>query len=588
MTGSDEGLRATLRLAGYFVEGNRRSLAVVIAAAILSGFAEAIVLVVIARLAFALANQHDDVTLSLGPVGNVSIAMELLLLIAVGLVLLKIALQVAGATVSSRLGARVTRKFRTRLTRSYLSASWALQSDERSGRLQEMVGAYVSAAASAVSQLANGLVALASLTAFLITAFAVNVLAAITIGVVAVGLALLLRPVRFATRRASRRAAQANLEVATAVSEVADHALEVRVFGAEGAVAGRMEQGIQQAAQLEARKAFLTSIAPVVYQGVALLLIVVVVAVLYSASVTELGAVGGVVLIMLRSLSYGQGLQTSYQALHSAAAPLEVLQGELDRYSAAALDRGGDSLDQIGDLSFEAVSFEYKPGVEVLRDISFKIGRGEIIGIVGPSGSGKSTLVQLVLRVREPSSGRLYVDGKDARTVALGDWYDRVSFVPQDAALFAGSIADNIRFYRDDVDEASIERAAKLANLHDEVVAWASAYDTPVGERGRQLSGGQRQRLCIARALAEDPDVVVFDESTSSLDVRSETLVRETMAALAPRATVFVIAHRLSTLTICDRIMVLRGGQLEGFDTPERLEQTDPFYREALELSGLR
>jgi ABC-type multidrug transport system fused ATPase/permease subunit len=239
-------------------------------------------------------------------------------------------------------------------------------------------------------------------------------------------------------------------------------------------------------------------------------------------------------------------------------------------------------------MAFDGVSFEYVAETPVLRDVSFQIPHGDIVGIVGPSGAGKSTLVQLVLRLREPTTGRVLADGRDVRELSLESWYERVSFVPQDPALFAGSIADNIRFYRDGVDQADIERAAKLANLHDEVMSWSGGYDTPVGERGGQLSGGQRQRLCIARALVGEPDMLVFDEPTSALDVKSEALIRDTIAGLAPRTTVLVIAHRLSTLSICDRIMVVLAGELQGFDAPDRLEAENPFYREALQLSGLR
>jgi ABC-type multidrug transport system fused ATPase/permease subunit len=160
--------------------------------------------------------------------------------------------------------------------------------------------------------------------------------------------------------------------------------------------------------------------------------------------------------------------------------------------------------------------------------------------------------------------------------------------VPQQARLVAGTVADNIRFFREDLEPGTIERAAKLAHIHDDIVQWPLGYDTPVGERGGQLSGGQQQRLCIARALVGDPDVVVLDEPTSALDVKSESLMRDTMADLAPHKTVFVIAHRLSTLSICDRIMVILNGRLEGFDQPSELEASNPFYREALKLSGLR
>jgi ATP-binding cassette, subfamily B, bacterial len=588
VSGRRTSLRETLRLSGSFIEGNRRTLTLVVIAAVLSGFAEAVALVLIARLAFGLVNGRDDVALGVGDLFDGRVGIETLIALAAGLVVVDVALQVGGAALRSRLGARVARKYRGRLIDSHLHASWSLQAGERSGRLQEMVSVYTAEAATTVTQLASSLVALATLLAFLVTALVVNVAAAVAVAVAAFGLGLILFPLRQASRRVSRRANAANLTVSTDVAEATAHLQEIRTFGVEDAVARRFDGRVREAAALDARKAFLNSLAPVVYQGTALLLIVAAAATLYLADVTHLGGIGGVMLIMLRSLTYAQSLQANYQGLSSATPALEALQAEIQRYEAAKVDRGGARIGRIGDLEFDAVSFEYQTGSPVLRDVSFTVPQGDIVGIVGPSGAGKSTLVQLVLRFRDPSRGRVIADGRDVRGLALDDWYERVSFVPQEPALFAGSVADNIRFYRDDVDDTAIERAARLANLHDDIVAMPSGYDTPVGERGGDLSGGQRQRLCIARALVEAPDLIVFDESTSALDGRSESLVRSSMQQLAPAATVFVIAHRLSTLSICNRIMVLLDGELHGFDEPQRLEETNPFYREALMLSGLR
>jgi ABC-type multidrug transport system fused ATPase/permease subunit len=451
-----------------------------------------------------------------------------------------------------------------------------------------MIGGYAGQASSATLQLSTAIVSLASLATFLITAFAVSVVAAFGVAAAAVFLGFALRPLRRLSRRLYRRFAAANLAVATDVTETATHALEVRVFGVEPIVVDRLSERIAEVAAFDARSRFVGQLTPVFYQGTALLLVIGAVWTLYAAGVSRLGDVGGVVLIMLRSLTYGQALQSNYQSLQQAAPMLETLRSEIERMDAAAVKRSGDPVGHVGELAFEDVSFEYVAGIPVLSDVSFRVPHGEIVGIVGPSGAGKSTLVQLILRLREPSSGALLVDGRAASTLDLDEWYERVSFVPQDPAVFAGTISDNIRFYRSDVDEAAIERAARLANLHDEVMAWPDAYDTFVGERGGQLSGGQRQRLCIARALVDQPDVLVFDEPTSSLDVKSEALIRDTIASLAPRTTVFVIAHRLSTLSICERIMVLLNGKVQGFDTPERLERDNPFFQEALELSGLR
>ena len=160
--------------------------------------------------------------------------------------------------------------------------------------------------------------------------------------------------------------------------------------------------------------------------------------------------------------------------------------------------------------------------------------------------------------------------------------------MPQQPHLIAGTVAENIRFYRDGVSDEEVERAARLANLHDEISARSGGYDGPLGERGGALSVGQQQRLTIARALVGGPDVLVLDEPTSALDHHNEQLIRAALRGLRERMTIVVVAHRRSTLDICDRIMVIQDGRLKGFDRPDRLESSNPFYREALALSGLR
>jgi ABC-type multidrug transport system fused ATPase/permease subunit len=212
----------------------------------------------------------------------------------------------------------------------------------------------------------------------------------------------------------------------------------------------------------------------------------------------------------------------------------------------------------------------------------------EIVGVVGPSGAGKSTLVQLLLGLRDPDDGRVLADGRDISTMDRAEWARKMTFVPQAAHLIAGTIAENIAFLRDGVTQEDVERAARLAHFHEDVAGFPEGYERQVGKHGGHLSGGQQQRLCIARALVEHPDVLILDEPTSALDVRSEHLIRNTLLSLKDRMTVIVIAHRLSTLTICDRIMVVNDGELKGFDTPLRLERSSDFYREALALSGMR
>jgi len=574
-------------VAGPFLASERRRLLLLSISSLIGGLAEAGVLVLIAQIAFALASDKSGVRVHIGP-EQASVAIGPLIVVAGCLVVVRLALNVWQARLSAAAGAGVLNRTRASLVRLYLAASWPLQAGEREGRLQELLTTYAQMGADTVAIVSTGTVALFNLAALVVVAFVVNAVASLAVAGAAAGIALMLRPIRTLVQRRSRGTADANLAFATALTELAASAQEVRVFGVEGHVRRRLQRlSDQQASQLF-RTRFLRLLVPAVYQGTALLVVVAALGVAYAAGASGLESLGAVVLIMLRSLTYGQTVQVSLQTLHESAPYFETLQDEQIRYRTAGLPRGGDPVRGIRELAFEQVSFEYVPGQPVLRDVSFRVSRGEIIGIVGPTGAGKSTLVQLLLRLREPTIGRILANGQDVRALVLDDWYDYVTFVPQEARLFAGTVADNIRFFRESIDSTAVERAARRAHIHDEVVSWPSGYQTQVGERGGELSGGQQQRLCIARALVEDPDVVVLDEPTSALDPQSEALMRDTMASLAGRAIVLVIAHRLSTLSICDRIMVIHKGIIEGFDEPTLLEEANPFYREALRLSGMR
>jgi ABC-type multidrug transport system fused ATPase/permease subunit len=581
---SNPGLRVLLQ---PYLRRNRPRLAVLASASLLGGFAEAAVLVVIARVAFAITQQDSSVTVSAGPVGPYDVSVPALIALAAVATLVRLALNVVTAWEGATITSRVLARGRSTITRAFLHASWGLQSAERQGHLQELLTVHAVYASRTMDSVVLLLVSALSLLALLVSAIVINALAAIVVGAAVVLLALVMRPLRGAVRRRSRATADADVRFATSISEVTTIAQEIKIFDAGEPVRDRVSRHIRAQRDALRRTRFLVQLVPGLYQGTALFFVVVALGVVYTVGFSRLSTLGAVVLILLRSLSFGQNIQTSYHGLNEGAPYLETLLSEQRRYEENAVDGGDQPVGRVGVITFDDVGFAYQPGRPVLHDLSFEAQRGEIIGIVGPSGAGKSTLVQLLLRLRQPTSGRVLADGRDLRRLALVGWYRRVSFVPQEPRLFSGSVGDNIRFFRH-VTADDIVRAAKLANIHDEIRSWPSGYATPVGEHGGELSLGQRQRLCIARSLVGDPDVLVLDEPTSSLDPRSEALVREALATLTPRVTVFIIAHRLSTLDTCDRIMVLQDGRLQGFDEPRHLEHSSPFYREALRLSGLK
>ena len=216
----------------------------------------------------------------------------------------------------------------------------------------------------------------------------------------------------------------------------------------------------------------------------------------------------------------------------------------------------------LGEVRFDAVSFEYLPGIPVLRDVSFEAPPGSTTALVGPSGSGKSTLLSLITAFARPTRGRILIDGKDLATLRLREYRSHLGLVLQDNFLFDGSILENIRFSRPDATLDQVRKVSRIAHCDEFIARFSNGYDTIVGERGVKLSGGQRQRVAIARAILADPAILLLDEATSSLDSESESLIRDGLQALRQGRTSFVIAHRLSTIVSADEILVLEGGRI--------------------------
>jgi ABC-type multidrug transport system fused ATPase/permease subunit len=233
-----------------------------------------------------------------------------------------------------------------------------------------------------------------------------------------------------------------------------------------------------------------------------------------------------------------------------------------------------------GDVAFEHVTFSYKPGVPVLRDVSFRARAGSTTALVGSSGSGKSTLIGLVLAFHRPEHGRVLVDGRDLATVPLADYRTQLGVVLQDNFLFDGTVAENIAFAKPHATRQEVEAVARIAHCDEFIEQFDDKYDTVVGERGVKLSGGQRQRISIARAILADPRILVLDEATSSLDSESEAKIQDGLRALRHGRTTFVIAHRLSTIRSADQILVLEGGQIVERGTHEELLEANGRYRQ--------
>lgn len=262
------------------------------------------------------------------------------------------------------------------------------------------------------------------------------------------------------------------------------------------------------------------------------------------------------------------------EAMTSMVKVFEILDEEPDITSIA----NPQNVPVTGSVTFEGVSFGYKSYEPVLKDINLEIKPGEMIGIVGRSGAGKSTMMNLIMRLYDPSQGRICINGTDIKDMSPAHLHENIGVVFQDTFLFAGSIYGNIAYAKPDAAPAEVFAAAKAANAHDFIMQTADGYNTIIGENGYSLSGGERQRLSIARAIITNPDILIFDEATSSLDVETESLIQESLNQLVKGRTTIAIAHRLSTLRSADRLIVLDEGRLAESGTHVELLKLKGIY----------
>jgi ATP-binding cassette subfamily B protein len=481
---------------------------------------------------------------------------------------------VQGLAVSGRAwlfslaGERGVKRVREQLFRSLVSQEIAFFDGQRTGDLQSRLSSDTASLQGLLSTqlsmtLRNavqvvGALALLIYTSPRLTAVMLSVIPAVAFGAVFYG-----RKIRGLSRKSQDALADAGHVAEESLSAIRT----VRAFAAEDAEDRRYGAAVTRAFGLARTRAIAGSI----FMGASYAAIYGAIAVVlgYGGALVATGELtaGALTAFLVYTLLIAMGLGTladlwaeAMRGLGSAERVFELI----DRAPAMAL-RGGRQLPAVaGRLAFEGVRFSYpaRPDQEVLHGVDLLVEPGEVVALVGPSGAGKSTLGSLLVRLYDPSAGRVTLDGVDLRELDPSWLRARVGVVSQEPVLFSTTIAENVRYGRPGASGAEVEDALRNANALAFVKGFPDGLDTKVGERGQQLSGGQKQRIAIARAILKDPRLLLLDEATSALDAESEALVQEALSRLMRGRTSIVIAHRLSTVVGADRVVVIDGGQV--------------------------
>jgi ABC-type multidrug transport system fused ATPase/permease subunit len=512
---------------------------------------------------------------------NIDFSLKFLLIFICILFVLKALILLLFNYISVRITTSFETKTRTQLFGKFLKADWPFLLEQKLGHLENVLMNDVRISALMLQQITAVIMIITSLLIYTIVAFSISFQTTIYTLLLGAIIFLTFKPFAYKIKEYSRKASNVNKQVAHFINENIIGLKAVKAMNKAREVENRGENLFIYLKKLRIKRAIIVGIPKNTIQPIAVIFISAVFAITYKTSGDNFNfaALIAVVYLIQRIFLYSENLQTRLYNLYEYAPYLtHVLDYKDKTLKYYEKDSGQRDFCFSKNLEFKNIYFSYNENKVVISDLNFRINKGEMIGLIGPSGAGKTTIVDLMLRLLNPDRGNILLDSVDIKDIGMSQWRNNIGYVSQDLFLQNDTIANNIRFYDNSISEEDIIIAAKQANIYDLIISCEQKFDTVIGERGILLSAGQRQRIVIARILARKPEILILDEATSALDKESEIKIQKVIENLKRSITVFVIAHRLSTVENCDRLLVLDNGKIIEKGKPEDLIKNKNSY----------
>ncbi len=466
--------------------------------------------------------------------------------------------------ITARIVFGYARDMRNKMFSLTLKANWPFLSKQKVGHLDQLLLTNTTNASQFFGFFSTAVLITTKTLAYTVIAINISPVIAWLSLIAGVILSFLLKPLFYKNKALSARSEELNRTLAHFVSQHISGMKVVKSLAAEAPVTQTGHDYFENIRSVYVSMTTLRGLLEMGVQFVGLAFVAGVFVYMYKFANFNFATFAIIVYAVQQIFTQVQAAQVQFHAFSTMFPYLTSALSHIHeaQTNAEVAEEGGSDAHVSEQIEFRNVSFSYPQRQTTLSNVSFTIKRGEMVGVVGPSGAGKSTIADIMLRLIEPTSGVVFVDGMDIREIPLSAWRKNIGYVPQDAFLLNDTIRNNIAFYEPSMTEEKMVRFAKLAHIHDFIQTLPDGYDTFIGDRGHFFSGGQRQRLVLARMLAREPQILVLDEATSALDHESKRAIQETIMELHGAITVVVISHNDEIIDSADQVVVIEDGKV--------------------------